>query len=34
LCRYFSRRILQLMQENPLQIQCHKCMVNFLQNED
>lgn len=22
LCRYFSRRILQLMQENPLQIQC------------
>ncbi|XP_025193819.1 protein PFF0380w [Melanaphis sacchari] len=34
LCRYFSRRILQLMQEHPLQIQCHKCMVNFLQNED
>ncbi|KAL5240149.1 hypothetical protein ACI65C_007559 [Semiaphis heraclei] len=34
LCRYFSRRMLQLMQEHPLQIQCHKCMVNFLQNED
>lgn len=34
LCRYFSRRILQLMQEHPLQMQCHKCMVNFLQNED
>lgn len=34
LCRYFSRRMLQLMQDHPLQMECHKCMINFLQNED
>ncbi|XP_050422950.1 uncharacterized protein LOC126834814 [Adelges cooleyi] len=34
LCRYFSRRILQLMQDNPLQMDCHKCMINFFQNEN
>ncbi|VVC33409.1 Hypothetical protein CINCED_3A013725 [Cinara cedri] len=34
LCRYFSRRMLQLMQDHPLQMECHECMINFLQDED
>ncbi|XP_050539845.1 uncharacterized protein LOC126904671 isoform X2 [Daktulosphaira vitifoliae] len=33
LCRYFSRRILQLMQDHPMQMECHKCMVDFIQNK-